>query len=95
MAHRIEKIIGHLGASSAPLCLTAEPTAGALGKVGFKSPDDVVIVSALRTPIGRAGKGSFKDTTPDILLTHVLSAVIKQAGIKPDVLGDVVVHTCR
>lgn len=30
--------------------------------VGSHHPDDVVIVSALRTPITRARKGGFKDT---------------------------------
>jgi acetyl-CoA acyltransferase 1 len=31
----------------------------------------VVIVSALRTPITKAKRGAFKDTTPDVLLSHV------------------------
>jgi len=62
-----------------------------LGQPGVKRADDVVVVSALRTPIGRAGKGIFKDTTPDILLTTVLSGVLKQSGVKPELLGDICV----
>lgn len=90
MSVRIEKILGHL-ASEKPHSVTCNPTAGGLGQVGTKSDDDVVIVSALRTAIGRAGKGNFRETTPDILLTAVLQAVIKQSGIKPEIIGDVCV----
>jgi acetyl-CoA acyltransferase 1 len=62
-----------------------------MGAVGSKSPDDVVIVSALRTPIGRAKKGIFKDTMPDDLLKAVLEGVVKQSGINPKEVGDVMV----
>eukprot|EP00928_Gymnodinium_smaydae_P053168 TRINITY_DN3721_c0_g2_i1.p1 TRINITY_DN3721_c0_g2~~TRINITY_DN3721_c0_g2_i1.p1 ORF type:complete len:465 (+),score=134.01 TRINITY_DN3721_c0_g2_i1:193-1395(+) len=62
-----------------------------MGAIGTKSPDDVVIVSALRTPIGRAKKGGFKDTMPDDLLKATLEGVVKQSGIDPKVVGDVVV----
>lgn len=34
-------------------------------KVGVKSPEDVVIVSALRTALGKGRKGGFKDTLAD------------------------------
>jgi len=61
------------------------------GSVGTKSPDDVVVVSALRTPIGRAKKGIFKDTMPDDLLKVVLEGVVKQSGISPKEVGDVMV----
>ncbi|KAF1784383.1 Thiolase, C-terminal [Phytophthora cactorum] len=53
--------------------------------------EDVVIVSALRTPITKARRGGFKDTTPDVLLGHVLQAVLKQAKVDPKLVGDVVV----
>ncbi|KAG2522501.1 hypothetical protein BBO99_00005840 [Phytophthora kernoviae] len=53
--------------------------------------EDVVIVSALRTPITKARRGGFKDTTPDVLLSHVLQAVLKQAKVDPKLVGDVVV----
>jgi acetyl-CoA acyltransferase 1 len=73
--------------------LTPQSVAGspAMGAVGSKSPDDVVIVSALRTPIGRAKKGIFKDTMPDDLLKVVLEGVVKQSGINPKEVGDVMV----
>ncbi|KAL3669268.1 3-ketoacyl-CoA thiolase B, peroxisomal [Phytophthora oleae] len=53
--------------------------------------EDVVIVSALRTPITKARRGGFKDTTPDVLLGDVLQAVLKQAKVDPKLVGDVVV----
>jgi acetyl-CoA acyltransferase 1 len=73
--------------------LTPQSVAGgpAMGAVGSKSPDDVVVVSALRTPIGRAKKGIFKDTMPDDLLKVVLEGVVKQSGINPKEVGDVMV----
>jgi acetyl-CoA acyltransferase 1 len=89
MAFRIQKIIGHVQAGF----LTPQATAGApvLGAIGEKHPDDIVIVSALRTPICRAKKGGFKDTYPDDLLKAALEGVVKEAGIKPELVGDVVV----
>jgi acetyl-CoA acyltransferase 1 len=53
--------------------------------------EDVVIVSALRTPITKAKRGGFKDTTPDVLLGHVLQAVLNQTKVDPKLVGDVVV----
>jgi hypothetical protein len=43
----------------------------ALRSIMDKKPDDVVITLALRTPIGRAKKGQFKDTMVDYLLASV------------------------
>lgn len=57
----------------------------------MKHPDDVVIISALRTPITKAKRGGFKDTTPDILLTHVFNAIIKETGITPEAIEDIVI----
>ncbi|KAI5617176.1 3-ketoacyl-CoA thiolase, peroxisomal, partial [Silurus asotus] len=54
-------------------------------------PEDVVVVHGLRTPIGRAKRGSFKDTTPDELLSAVMMAVLRDVGLPSDKLGDVCV----
>uniref|UniRef100_A0A3B3SK04 Acetyl-CoA acyltransferase 1 n=1 Tax=Paramormyrops kingsleyae TaxID=1676925 RepID=A0A3B3SK04_9TELE len=53
--------------------------------------DDIVVVHGLRTAIGKAKRGSFKDTTPDELLSAVMSAVLRDVGLSPDKLGDVCV----
>lgn len=54
-------------------------------------PQDVVVVHGLRTPIGRAKRGSFKDTSPDELLSAVMTAVLRDVAVTPDKLGDVCV----
>ncbi|CAN0389118.1 unnamed protein product, partial [Ectocarpus sp. 12 AP-2014] len=78
-ARRMEVIGSHLSASSGAL-------AGARDR-----PDDVVIVDAIRTPITRARKGAFKDTTPDVLLSEVLSAVLARSGVSPTDVGEICV----
>lgn len=45
----------------------------------------------MRTAIGRAGKGTTKDATPEQLLTPVIKAVIEKSGIDPKLIQDVVV----
>jgi acetyl-CoA acetyltransferase family protein len=52
--------------------------------------DDVVIVEAVRTPIGRRN-GSLKDVRPDELMAQVLGEVVRRAGVDPSVVDDVIV----
>ena len=47
-----------------------------LKNILMKNPDDVVILSSLRTPITRANKGHFKDAYPEELLAAVLKATL-------------------
>ncbi|KAF8597645.1 thiolase [Ceratobasidium sp. AG-I] len=56
-----------------------------------QSPDDVVIVSALRTAITKARKGGFKDTMPEELLSNVLKAVYTSVKLDPKLIEDVAV----
>jgi acetyl-CoA acyltransferase len=50
-----------------------------------------VIVSAARTPVGRAHKGALARTRPDDLGALVLRAALQRApGVQPESLGDVV-----
>src|ERR1700739_3817528 len=53
---------------------------------------EVVIVEAVRTPIGRGHKekGYYKDTHPNELLGRCYTEVISRAGIDPSVVEDVV-----
>uniref|UniRef100_K1Q7U9 acetyl-CoA C-acetyltransferase n=1 Tax=Magallana gigas TaxID=29159 RepID=K1Q7U9_MAGGI len=55
------------------------------------SPDDVVIVSARRTPIAKGGRGSFKDTFTDDLLVPVFQAVLQEAKVAPADVQDICV----
>ena len=50
----------------------------------------VAIVSAVRTPFTRANKGELKDTRPDTLASIVIREAVKQAGVKPEEIGDVI-----
>src|ERR1041384_3084669 len=51
--------------------------------------DDVVIVEAVRSPIGRRN-GSLKDVRPDELMAHVLGEVVRRAGVAPNMVDDVI-----
>jgi acetyl-CoA acyltransferase len=53
---------------------------------------EVVIVEAVRTPIGRGhpDKGYYKDTHPNELLGRTYTELIERAGIAPDAVEDVV-----
>lgn len=68
-----------------------QPTASgpALGAIGSKNPDDIVVVSALRTAVCRSKKGGFKDVMPDDLLKAALEGVVKETKLKPELVGDV------
>src|ERR1700694_1965706 len=50
---------------------------------------EVVIVEAVRTPIGRRN-GKLKDIHPVVLGSLVLKEIINRAGIKPESVDDVV-----
>jgi len=49
---------------------------------------DAVIVEVLRTPIGRASKGSLKDVRPDDLAAGVVRAMLARSGVDPALLED-------
>jgi acetyl-CoA acyltransferase len=50
---------------------------------------DVVIVDAVRTPVGRRG-GAYKDIHPVDLSAHILTALAARTGIDPAVVDDVI-----
>ncbi|MBI5509676.1 MAG: thiolase family protein [Deltaproteobacteria bacterium] len=54
-------------------------------------PLRVAIVSAVRTAVGRAVKGTLKATRPDDLAATVIDAAVKRVpGLKPEAVSDVV-----
>ncbi|KAK3108076.1 hypothetical protein FSP39_000699 [Pinctada imbricata] len=55
------------------------------------SPDDVVIISALRTPIGKSRRGGFKDTFTDDMLAAVFKATLEKTKLRPEDIGDICV----
>jgi len=53
--------------------------------------DDVVIVSALRTPVCKARRGALAGCTPDHLLATVLRETLTRTGLDPTIINDIVV----
>ena len=57
-----------------------------------KQIQEAYIVAAVRTPVGKAPRGMFKNIRPDDMLAHVLRGVIAHVpGLDPNDIGDVVV----
>lgn len=52
--------------------------------------DDVVIVSYCRTALAKAGKGSFKDTLPEILTSNIISELLKRGNVKGNQIQEIV-----
>jgi acetyl-CoA acyltransferase len=54
-------------------------------------PLNVIIASALRTPVGRGVKGSLKDTRPDDLAALAMDAAVRKVpGLAADAIDDIV-----
>ena len=80
MAQRVQQIASHLAGNNP-----------AVARVGKKTPDDVVVVTAVRTPITKAKKGGFKDTVPEDLLAAVFKAILEKSKIDPKLIQDIAV----
>lgn len=66
------------------LQLTSKP-------ISTKNPDDVVICSAVRTPLTKAKRGLLKDTAPEYLLSYALRAACERAKLDPKYVQDIAV----
>ncbi|XP_038611443.1 3-ketoacyl-CoA thiolase, peroxisomal [Tachyglossus aculeatus] len=89
MHRRLQVVLGHLTNRPEP-----GPQAAPCSSSARRSPDhddDVVVVHGRRTAIGKAGRGGFKDTSPDELLAVVMTAVLQDVQLSPDKLGDICV----
>ncbi|MEP1480084.1 MAG: acetyl-CoA C-acyltransferase [Tateyamaria sp.] len=51
---------------------------------------DAVIVSTARTPIGKAYRGAFNNTTPQQLAGHAIEHAVARAGVDPALVQDVI-----
>ena len=54
---------------------------------------EVAVVSAVRTAIGKANRGTLKDTRPDDLLGVVLQEALRRAGVDGAQVDDIIVGT--
>ena len=50
---------------------------------------EAVVVSTARTPIGKAYRGSFNNTSPITMAGHVIENALDRAGIEPGEVEDV------
>lgn len=88
--HRVAAITGQLTAQPTSAS-TRATTHNNLGSVGVRNGSDVVIVSALRTPITKARRGAFKDCNIEDLLMPVMKEVVERTKIDPKIIGDILV----
>ena len=57
-----------------------------------KQVQDAYIVAATRTPIGRSGRGYFRNTRPDdLLIAAILSAMRQVPSLDPGAIEDAIV----
>ncbi|KAK8128796.1 Thiolase- N-terminal domain-containing protein [Apiospora sp. TS-2023a] len=77
MAERIGSILKHLSPGSG------------LSQVTSKNPDDIVITLAIRTPLCKAKKGGFKDTTLEYMTYALLKEVKERAGFDTNIVEDI------
>jgi acetyl-CoA acyltransferase len=57
-----------------------------------KQIQEAYIVAATRTPIGKSGRGYFKNTRPDTLLIAAIQSALKQApGLDPKAIEDAII----
>uniref|UniRef100_A0A8C7LHK7 Acetyl-CoA acyltransferase 1 n=1 Tax=Oncorhynchus kisutch TaxID=8019 RepID=A0A8C7LHK7_ONCKI len=89
--NRVKIVFGHLSPPNTFKTHSDPIVSGAKCSALSASPNDIVVVHGLRTAIGKAKKGSFKDTTPDELLSCVMTAVLVDVGLSPERLGDICV----
>lgn len=77
-SERLNSILSHL-----------TPGKTGLSAITQKHPDDVVITLAIRTPLAKGHKGSFKDTDLDFLVYSLLKKVVEKSKLDVSVVEDV------
>jgi len=60
-----------------------------LSHITSKNPDDIVITTAIRTPLAKGMKGGFKDTSVEYLIMATLEATRERMGFSPDLVEDI------
>lgn len=74
---RIGSIIKHLAPGSS------------LNQMQSKNPDDIVITLAVRTPLAKAKKGGFKDTSLEYMIYALLKQVRERSNLDPALVEDI------
>ena len=60
-----------------------------------KNPDDIVITLAIRTPLTKAKKGGFKDTSLEYMLYALLKEVRELSHLDPALVEDICLGNVR
>ena len=60
-----------------------------------KNPDDIVITLAVRTPLAKATKGGFKDTTLEYIVYALLKEVRERSNLDPALIEDICMGNVR
>ncbi|MCJ1467250.1 3-ketoacyl-CoA thiolase with broad chain length specificity [Pseudocyphellaria aurata] len=81
---RLSQVQSHLSSSEVDIPRGRE---GILSK----SPSDIVITCALRTPFTKGGKGGLKDTAAADLLIHTFKSLLSRSQIDPQLVEDIAV----
>lgn len=79
---RLQLISNHLSSNVSPT------------KIGVKSPNDVVIVAAVRTPLTKARKGGLRETCIEDMLSVVFQELLKRSKVDPKLIEDVIIGNC-
>ncbi|KAF9466250.1 Thiolase, N-terminal domain-containing protein [Collybia nuda] len=79
---RVKQLAAHLSGS-----------ATGVAALERKSPDDVVITMAIRSPLCKAKKGGFRDARVDELMLEIYKQAIAHSHIDPGLVGDICVGT--
>ena len=81
---RLSQVQSHLASSEVDIPRGRE-------NILAKSPNDIVVTCALRTPFTRGGKGGLKDTAGADLLVHAFKSLIARSKIDPALVEDIAV----
>jgi acetyl-CoA acyltransferase 1 len=81
---RLSQISSHLPSDPRP-----NPIPSTKSILLTKSPNDIVVTCALRTPITKAGKGPLKDTLPADLLASTFKSLLSRSKIDPALVQDI------
>jgi hypothetical protein len=60
-----------------------------------KNADDIVITLAIRTPLAKAKKGGFRDTTLEYMIYALLKEVRERSNIDPALVEDICMGNVR
>lgn len=73
------------------VCVAKSLTSGS----SSKNADDIVITLAIRTPLTKARKGGFKDTSLEYLVYALLKEVRERSNLDPAVVEDICLGNVR